>query len=242
MHLEGKFSAWLSLATGEQLCVEFKSNAFYFKPMSGTKNKTRIPIVPSDEIAYFVGVIAGDGCLPLMWKGKEKKWRDYRILVESCDLPLLEALRGILRKEFNILTTISLKAEAKPNRKRKWKVDIRNKPLYLYLTRFWEMPDGKKSSRICFPSFWNDLSLSNKWSYIAGIFAADGGVKRRSKGLTTASKKLRDELVNFFESQGISLTTSEWDYKEKRYYDLEIRRAFLSKLECGFATIKKPIP
>jgi len=30
MHIEGKFSAWLSLAAAEQLRVEFKSNAFYF--------------------------------------------------------------------------------------------------------------------------------------------------------------------------------------------------------------------
>lgn len=230
MDLEKRFGTWLAKVASEKLHIEFKSNAFYLKPKNGTRNKTRIPILPSNEIAYFVGVIIGDGCLPSIWRGIEKKWRDHRILVESCDWTLLETLKKISLKEFDA-AAISLKTDEKPNRKRKWKVDIRNKPLHLYLTQFWEIPCGKKSSRICFPSFWDSLPLSNKWSYVAGIFAADGGVKRRSVGLTTASERLRNDLVEFLESQGFLMTTSEWAYKGKKYYDFEVRRTFLLRLK-----------
>lgn len=167
-----------------------------------TREFTRIPLTLSDDLIYFVAVIIGDGCLTDTVRGMHIKTRDYRIYLEVADKQLVENVRILFHRLFN------LNVQIKQTKDGHWQFTKRNKPLVRFLNRIFELPVGVKAPHASIPTIVRSLQINRQVPFLTGILDTDLGLHNKSIGSNFASERFRDDLAELLQELGISVTTS----------------------------------
>ncbi|MCM8774632.1 MAG: hypothetical protein NC820_07895 [Candidatus Omnitrophica bacterium] len=175
----------------------------------------RFPKEINKELAYFCGVLAGDGSIGFNQKKKdywikcvgnpadEKEF--YNELIE----PMIKQLFNleILPKSFDKDTTYGF--------------NINSKSLVKYLTEFIGLPLGKKYDKLKIPDIFLDSNeLTN--SFICGVADTDFHLAVRKgyypviSGVSKSERFIRD-LREFLEKQGFKCCMYKRDDNDKRF-------------------------
>lgn len=192
------------------------------RPTYGSKKIVRIPSKLTEDLAYFIGVILGDGCIT------SKK---YRIIIEKGNKKYMETT---LKKLFADLFDLSLRITPYRNY---WRMQVRNKALWTYLNKVFEIPRGKKTEEIRVPNVIKKETLKIQNNFLAGVLDTDGGKRGRTFGFTSANKNFRDEIIEILNKNEIIPIRDKWYNKnyQKSYYGWRLKNKdisiFLNKIE-----------
>jgi len=166
------------------------TSGLYIKTFCG--RDVYLPAKLSSDLLYFLGVVAGDGSLPFKFNDRGK--RMYIIEIEKANKDfILGILKPLAEKLFKI--EWSYLTRKRTNRKRVWNLYLYSKPLYLYLTRLFDFPTGKKSHKIRIPELVRKLDPEDRLPFIVGIMDTDWGlVGNKNFGTHCASRILLEDI------------------------------------------------
>lgn len=182
-----------------------------------THEFTRLPLVISNDLLYFIGVIIGDGCLTDTVRGEYFKRRDYRICLEVADKHLIENVQFLFHKLFNLNVHITRTKNGY------WQCTKRNKPLVRFLNRIFNLPIGVKATNISIPAIVRSLPINSQIPFLTGILDTDLGLHNKSIGSNFASERFRDDLVELLQKLSIDTTTLPTYFKNGIYAQHELR-------------------
>ena len=196
------------------------------KARYGPSKLTRIPFHLTEDLAFFVAAIIGDGHLK-----KDK----LQISIELTNKKLLLYIKNICKKLFNREFNLG-KEIVREEKKNSWNMCIDSKSIYLLLKEVFEIPPGKKSNIVKVPEYIKKSDKKIKIAFLKGIMATEGGKRKRGYGLSTASEELWEGLIQLFNDVNIPVLKDSWVYKKykKKYYCLSFRKYNLNKImwEC----------
>ena len=197
-------------------------NYLITKAKYGPSKETIIPLTITEELAFLVAAIIGDGHLK-----RSKK----QISIELTNFKLLKQIQRDCIILFNRKFNINLITQ-RPNRKQSWQIPMDSKAIYNLLNQTFEIQIGKKSHIVKVPEFIKNSNKKIKKSFLQGIMLTEGGKRRRGYGLSTASKELQEGLVDLFANIKIPTTKDKWFYKKykKEYYGLIFKKEHYSDL------------
>lgn len=176
-----------------------------------------LPEQINKDLAYFCGVLAGDGSI-----GFTEKKKDYWIKCVGNPKDEQEfyniLIKNLIKKLFNL--KISPKFHDK---KTTYGFTLNSKSVVRYLTEFIGLPLGKKYDKLNIPEiFLNDKELVR--SFISGVADTDFHLAVR-KGYypvisgTSKSKSFIEEIKKFLESEGFKVcfyTREDYDERVKK--------------------------
>jgi intein/homing endonuclease len=196
------------------------------KAKFGPSKLTTIPLHLCEKIAFLAGVIIGEGHLKISKK---------QIAIELTEKELIKEIQKtfklLFKRNFNI-------KEVKKRKKRKQSYSLvaDSKALHNLFNQVFEIPIGKKSHIVKIPEIIKDSSKRIKLSFLRGILVTEGGKRRSQYGLSTASKKMWNDLITLFKELNIPLFADRWIYKKynKEYYGIAFKCKYLPFLmqEC----------
>jgi len=164
-----KLVAELRIAAETPECVIFK--------MKHSRYWVRIPKIPTNEIAYLAGAIAGDGNLPVVAR-KKVIFPTVRIRIYKKSVKYLIQVRESFRSEFQVDGRIHANYK-----KRCPFLCVDNKVVFLYFSRFL----GINKKQLFIP-----IQLKNKdlfRHFLAGFFDTDG-FRTHSFGMMLGAQSL----------------------------------------------------
>lgn len=193
--------------------------------------KVTLPEVVTEDLSYYIGMILGDGSLPVFsQKGH------YPIQIGSVNKEYLrDVVLPLNAKLFDIETKIEKINDKRP-RSKNWNtlhmVRFKSKIVYNFLKEYCEIPSGKKSNIIKTPKIIRESSQKIRSHFLAGLIDTDGGIQSKAFGFHISSKKLRDEIASMFQEVGIKSTIRNCLNKRnaKEYYQLSVSKKETKKL------------
>lgn len=184
------------------------------------------------DTAYLTGIIIGDGNIGSSLRSfPPLKEIDPRITIEIGDGTFLkEIIAPVIQKVLQRKKKCAVSERKREERKHNstWATQVRSKYFHKFLTETLALPKGKKAAIVSIERI-IELTKENetaRLALLAGIFDSDGGLRGNSIGQSTASLKLRDEVVSLLRENGMSVIVGEWMNKKynRKYYDWKIRR------------------
>lgn len=187
---------------------------------SGTSEIVWVPTNLCDDLLYFVGVIAGDGCLSS---------DTYRIRLEKTNEGYMRGVfKPLMERLFKI--HVNLGKRERKGKKPTMVLEKKCKPLYRLLDIIFEVPKGKKAQKIRMPAIVQKLDPIDRVPYLTGLFDTDWGRYGGSFGTSTASKYLFKDMEKTLNELGIGNWRSRYKYRGHKSYHLRITPRFLPKL------------
>ena len=179
-------------------------------------NKVKVQTELTDELAYFLGIIIGDGSLPndgrmrfihLRKGNKEFVTRIYPELVAR--------LFGV---------EIRTRYSAKDNT---YDSSFGSRIVFRYLTKIFGIPSGSKARIVEIPPLIFDSNASIKTSFLRGLFDTDGGISGGKVEFSTSSKRMFEGIKKVLKEFGFE--PRPYIHHDKRYdklhYYLFLRRS-----------------
>jgi len=193
--------------------VEAIDSVEYFKTFVGRKIKLPTKVTP--ELLYFLGVVAGDGSLPI--KYNDKGVRNYAISIDKANGYFVRRiLKPLAEKLFDIQW--SCLSRKRMGRERIWTLQLYSKPLYMYLTKIFDFPEGKKTKKIRMPKIVMGMPAKDRLPYLAGIMDTDWGRIGHNFGTHVGSLGLlKDERETLEALLGCRMRITH--SKQKQKYD-----------------------
>jgi len=178
------------------------------------KEEVRIPHKITSDLLYFIGVIVGDGTLPI--KYNSERYRQYEIKIEkSNEFYLKQILKPLAENLFGIKWSFIFKKRR--NRNKTWMIIKKSKPIYRFLVKVFGLPEGKKSNIVRMPKLIRELKPEKRVPFIAGIMDTDWGIAGKNGfGTHCSSKKLLKDIRNtLYELIGIKFKIKRYVQKDK---------------------------
>ncbi len=200
--------------------IKRSSSHLVVKAKRGPSKNTVISLNLNEKIAFFSAVIIGDGHL---------KREKMQIVFECTNREIIYHLTSLCKSLFNRDFNHS-PIKPRLNKKPSFQFRIDSKAIYNLLREVFEIPSGKKSDVVKVPlHILRSKNNSIKAAFLIGIMVTEGGNRRRGFGLSTASKELRDNLVQLFQSLNVEVLTDKWTNKKynKDYYGICYKRYLL---------------
>jgi intein/homing endonuclease len=201
--------------------LEDNSEYIICKSRKGPSKPIHLPKKLTNNLAYFIGVIYGDG-----WINSEVN----RIGLDKGNFIFLkEVYSPLLFDLFNLKLRIT-KAH------RSWRVCFKNKILWDLLIHVFEISANKsRTSRV--PEIIKHSNLEIQKAFLAGLLDTDGGSRGNSFGFTTASKILNEEVIILMKLLDIPVSIDSWFNKKYNSYYYGWR---LKKSDCKL--LREQIP
>lgn len=173
-------------------------------------HKVILPKKSSEDLFYFYGALIGDGCLPNSTSSQGE--RQWRIIFHMVPINYVkDVLCNLSINLFNVKSTTTIDNTA--GKQQSIFMNINSKIVYRFFERVIEAPIGKKASFVKIPMFVN-LSENLVSNIISGIFDTESGIHVFTFGMSTNSKVLRDQILNFFINKGFKM--KKWDWKNQK--------------------------
>lgn len=175
---------------------------------------TKLPKKFSKDLFYMVGLIMGDGSLPIKFSGNGG--RQYEIYIEKANYPFIKGVvEPLLRRLFQI-KNIKIIRELHNINKIRYRVFFKSRIVYEFLTKIFDIPAGKKSHVIRFPMALSELSIKEKMAFFAGLVDTDWGRIRWNRfGTHMSSRGLSDDYKMLFRKLGLELKIKKYIQKNK---------------------------
>jgi DNA-binding transcriptional regulator WhiA len=228
------------MSSQQQLNIISKNdNSLLVKAKYGPSKETKIPLILNEKLSFFVATVIGDGHIK-----KDK----LQIVIELTNYKLLKEITNIVKDLFDREIKIHTRA-SELNRRESFVIYIDGKAIYELLNKSFGISRGKKCDIVNIPHFIKKSDNSIKSAFLLGIMVTEGGNRRRGYGLSTASKKLRDDSFEMIKEMGIKVSKDEWTHKKykKKYYGLaykkeEIRMLSINCIDDSVKNILKKCP
>jgi len=194
----------------------------------------KCPIKLTTELCKIVGAVIADGNLSLYDSSyKGVKGTGYRIVVRDGYQDNLMLLSEWIKKVF------AIKVQVKRHKKQNlWYIAIKNKIIFRYLNKIFEIPHGKKSSIVKIPKIIKLSNFKYQKAFVTGAAMFDGGFNFKNGYFfyTSKSYQLVSDIFNVFKESGIEPDfISSRPHKTTGVYQLTIRkRKKLGKLLSFF--------
>jgi len=153
-------------------------------------NSVFLPFQLTEDLLYIVGVVAGDGSLPVKYNGSG--YRNYKISIQMKNYVYLRYIASLFKKVFNINPNFTV--QKKGNRKY-LEMYIYSKLIYKFFSVMFGIPEGKKSSLVRMPLIIRNLSSSERLPFVAGVVDTDWGKAGNSFGTHSASLLLIKDIT-----------------------------------------------
>lgn len=180
------------------------------------------------DLAYFCGLITGDGSLPhALTKRPNGKLQERHIINFYCTS--IEFLEKVYQPLFVRLFAIKPKIYVQKKSKNLivYNCRIESKTFFKFLEKI-GLTTGKKARVTTIPN-----SLKNyKLHFLAGLLDTDGGKKGNGFGLSTASEALAFFCSKTFKELNLSYHSCPWLYKGHVYHQIYVhKKDFLRMLK-----------
>lgn len=165
------------------------------------RKKIKFPYRISIPLAKIIGAILADGHL----KRRSTTWGENK-KAEHFELVLREEYESNMKSFSNWMNDV-FEVDQKPKKKDKhFEYYISNKPLFLFLTKILQIPQGEKHSIIRVPKYILTNTNNIKIGFLQGIFMFDGGVDFRNGNISLMlkNKKIIKEIAQLLKSLQIS--------------------------------------
>ncbi len=174
-------------------------------------HKVKFPLTISENLAYIIGIILGDGTL----SGNKNKKKSWVIRVYFDNLQHRLIFNELMEKEFGIQPINSQR------KKNCFESTIASKIIYLYISNYFNLHVGRKANKIEFPN--NLLSGSNeiKCALIQGLFDSDGTITHGAVKYSTTSKIMAEQVRTVLLEMNIDTGLNVW-LKDAKYFPLYI--------------------
>ena len=129
----------------------------------------------SEDLALFLGMLAGDGCLPIKYNGEG--YRVYPISFYNSDKEKVKLFADLFYGLFSIKGKI--RCRVRKNRKPLWEFEKYSVCIYHLINSDFEIINGKKSRNVKVPSFIMDGEDLLKKAFFLGLLITDGSVRKR---------------------------------------------------------------
>jgi intein/homing endonuclease len=191
--------------------------------VKGSNNIVSLPLSVSNDLSYIVAAVICDGHI---------KRDKYRVVFENVNLDTVKKFSRCLENVFGINAYYFKIYDKRKGRKLRYRIEINSKPLVVLLNKIFEIPRGKKSDKIKVPKVIKESNIEIKKSFIEGVFDTDGGKRHGTLGLSSKSKKFRDDVAVILNDLNIRVNKDEWInkvYKQKYYgFYFKVKRGYPS--------------
>lgn len=213
----------------EKEVEEIYQHLDYFCSTTGTI--ARIPKKISQELAWLAATILCDGHID-----KNKS----RVVFNLSDRELIKKIEIAFNNIFEIKSCNYLIKDKPQSIKQLFGLNSENRGAVRFLNNFLEIPAGKKCDIIKVPESILQSSPEIKRAFLKGVFETDGGKRRKGLGLTSASKKFRDQNFELLQEFGIKASKDEWINKlyNKKYYGFQFKIEPKSEFLCRCAGVE----
>jgi hypothetical protein len=182
----------------------------------------------SNDLAYFCGLIIGDGSLPKSHSkrpnGKAQIRYEISFVSESLDF-ILTVYRPLFERLFGIKPyVVRWKGKGK---KEIFYCRVESINLYAFLTEKLGMISGRKA-RIASP-----ISMPEKYKkfFLAGLLDTDGGKKGSGFGFSSASENLSNFVMESFQNLGLEPRHSLWNFNNYDYHQIWLNKRDSIKIQ-----------
>jgi intein/homing endonuclease len=175
----------------------------------------------SKEVALFLGMFAGDGCLTIKHNGDG--YRIYPVQFFNTRKDYVELFAKLFYNIFGVKGTIF--ANRRENRKVLWGFRKYSVMIYKIINTDLEISCGKKALTVRIPSFIRNGPKTLKKAFFLGLLITDGGTRSNKELMFhSASKELIYDLRDLIESVwGVHRNIKEYIQREKfRSYQLTL--------------------
>jgi len=200
--------------------IKEQKNSYKLISRRGLKRVIHIPKSIDNEICYLSGLIMGDGCLNITEEPKHGK--RYRMTIDSIEKNTLKKLKEILKKRFNLITKIK-------RVKRAYRIEIKCKPLVLFLNKIFQIKIGKKSFDTLIPSIIKD-NKKYTYAFLSGLIDSDFGKYGKTMGISSRGRRLIKDISNFFDNEDIEYLKKTYILNDKPVYHLWLKTQSICKL------------
>ncbi len=204
--------------------------------------RVKLPFELNEELAYFLGVLAGDGYLKEPKAHQRGGWT-----VEMCEddydfqvgvyRPIVERLFGCTPKLY-----LNKRKYGRNNLYSR----INSMIMVFYLTRALGMISGSKAHVVETPSFiYKNKDLRLTLAFISGLFDTDGTVTSGRVKFSTVSKRLFHQIKRILSKADIHHSSNIWlkNNRSRLLYTVRISNRSLEKFNklIGFRNNRKKI-
>ncbi|MFA5930751.1 MAG: LAGLIDADG family homing endonuclease [archaeon] len=173
-------------------------------------HKIKISDDISEDLAYIIGIILGDGSVACDNSNSEGNWtiivffdnKEHRAIYEK-----------LVENEFKIK---SISGQRKENC---FESGFASKIIHTFFVKELGMHNGRKAHKICFPEKILNGDLTNKAALIQGLFDSDGTITNGYIRYSTVSKIMAEQVQKILFEIDICTSINVW-IKDPKYYPL----------------------
>lgn len=188
-------------------------------------NKVKIPRI-SKDLAYFCGLILGDGSLPYAHSKRPNGKLHKRHIINFFSTSI-KFLKNIYQPLFVKLFDIKPKIYIQKRGKNLivYNCRIESKIIFKFLEKI-GLTTGRKAKIAKVPKLLKTYHLH----LLAGLLDTDGGKKGSGFGLSTASEALALFCSKTFKDLGLSYHSCPWLYKNHNYHQIYVHKGDMFKI------------
>lgn len=172
-------------------------------------HKVKFPLTISEDLAYIIGIILGDGTL----SGNSNKKKRWVIRVYFDNLQHRLIFNELIEKEVGIQPINSQR------KKNCFESTISSKIIYLFISNYFGLHIGRKAHKIEFPSKLLNGSDKIKCALIQGLFDSDGTITNGAVKYSTVSKIMAEQVKKVLLGMNINTGLNVW-IKDAKYFPL----------------------
>ncbi len=181
-----------------------------------------------EKLALFLGMLSGDGCLPLSHSGEG--YRDYKVCFCNTQKDLVLLFSDLLFEVFGVHSKIAIRK--RKNRKPLYELWKYSKEVVNKLKKI-GFPEGVKRDILRIPNLIKKGNKKQKLSFILGVLITDGCLRKQGSILFHSGSKLfLEELAILIgEFTGNIKNVKEYTQREKyKSYQLSLNKPETQKL------------
>lgn len=185
-----------------------------------------LPKICNKDLAYFCGLIIGDGSLPIAYSKKPNGNLQRRYIIHfTCNS--LDFINNIYIPLFKKLFKITPRLIVVNTKKNSvyYICTIESKMIYQFLKEI-GVTNSKKARIAKVPN------IPKKYlkDFLAGLLDTDGGKKGSGFGLSTASEHLAEFCENIFKELNFSYHSCPWFHNGHKYHQIYIHKRDLKNI------------
>ena len=202
--------------------------------------RVKLPQVMNEDLAYFLGVIAGDGYISKPKPNQRGGWviqmcEDDYVFQTKIYIPLVKRLFGSKPK---------LYINKRKDGRRNYYSNLHSFIVVIYLTKILKIRNGRKVDKVQIPkAIIKHKNIRLRLAFIRGLFDTDGTVTSGRVRFSTISKKLASQVRCVLGENEIGHSENIWlkNSSSKILYTIEIRKKSLKRFNklIGFKNNRK---
>jgi hypothetical protein len=187
-----------------------------------------------EKLALFLGMLAGDGCLPIKHSGEG--YRDYAVQFYNADKNIVKLFSELFLELFNSIGKI--RYSDRKNKQRLFEFCKYSKEIVNKIKKL-GFPEGVKRDILRVPKYIKKSSKLEKASFVLGVLITDGCIRKRGDILFHSGSKLfLKDLSNLIENLiKVKKKVAEYTQREKfKSYQLNLNIPEAVKLISSMPT------